>query len=390
MNKTLEILESQHKSVNTSLRILQFGPTLYQGGVAVAIKQLSLDMARMGQEVMLIGNGGEGIDTLIDAGVNYQHLSWSSNISSLLNSVNQVRQYLNSFRPHIIHVHGRAPSLICRLAGRQPDWFTMHNTQLTDKVGLLDMGFIRQYFSPMGHRVFALNQQAADYLTANLCVKPESIKIISNGVDCEYFRPPLPSERAKARRHFGVKGSETIALFVGRFHFSKQPEAVVALAAAARDAGLTDVRFMLVGTGPLEEEIRQRIHAQKLEDICQIHDWMDPLGAYWAADVLLMPSLYEGFGFVAAEALACGCPVLRTESGGSELMIREGVTGFGCQTNQDDFVAKGLEVLQNRDKLQKMRPKARAWAEAQLGIRHQTEQTLAAYRKFLSEKKVRI
>jgi glycosyltransferase involved in cell wall biosynthesis len=380
MNKTLEILESQNKSTDTCLRIIQFGPTLYQGGVAVAIKQLSLDMARLGHKVMLIGNGGEGIETLIDAGVNYQQLNWSGNISSLLGCVSQVRQHLKSFRPNIVHVHGRAPSLVCRLAGRQPDWFTMHNTQLTDRVGLLDMGLIRQYFSPLGNRVFALNQQAADYLTTKLHIKPESIKIIPNGIDCKYFRPPIPSERAKARLHFGIKESETMALFVGRFHEQKQPEAVVALAAAARNAGLKDIRFILVGTGPVEEEVRQRIRALELEDICQMHNWMDPLVAYWAADMLLMPSLYEGFGFVAAEALACGCPVLRTKTGGYELMIREGVTGFGCETNQDAFVAKGLEVLQNRDALQQIRPTARLWAEEQLGIRRQTEQTLTAYR----------
>lgn len=388
--ETLEIIESQHKSKNACLRIMQFGPTLYHGGVAVAIKQLSLDLARMGQEVMLIGNGGEGIKTLIDAGVNYQELNWSNNITSLLSCVSQLRRHIQAFRPQIIHVHGRAPSLICRLAGRQPDWFTMHNTQLTDQVGWLDKGFIRQYLSPIGHRIFALNQQAADYLTTKLRIKPESIKIISNGVDCEYFRPPIPNERAKARQHFGVKESETMALFVGRFHFSKQPEAVVALAAAARDAGLKGVRFMLVGTGDKSEEIRQRIHAQELEDICQIHNWMDPLVAYWAADVLLMPSLYEGFGFVAAEALACGCPVLRTKSGGYELMIREGVTGFSCEINQEAFVNKGLEVLQNQDALQQMQPAARAWAEEKLGIRRQTQQTLAAYHKFLDEKKVTI
>jgi len=385
MDKSLRILESQNESTDASLRIMQFGPTLYHGGVAVAIKQLTLDLARLGQKVMLIGNGGEGIETLVNAGVNYQQLNWSGSISAMLGCVIQVRQLLNSFRPHIIHVHGRAPSLVCRLAGRQPDWFTMHNTHLTDQVGLLDMGLIRQYFSPLGNRIFALNQQAADYLTTKLRIKPEAIKIIPNGIDCEYFRPPIPSERAEARLHFGIKESETMALFVGRFHFSKQPEAVVALAAAARNASLPGVRFIFVGTGSLLEEVRQRISALELDDICQIHNWIDPLAAYWAADVLLMPSLYEGFGFVAAEALACGCPVLRTKSGGYELMIREGVTGFGCQTNQEAFVAKGLEVLQNPGTLQRMRPAARSWAEEQLGIRRQTEQTLQAYLQGLGQ-----
>ena len=385
MNMTSEMPNSQNTPVE-ALRIVQFGPTLYHGGVAVAIKQLCLDMARLGQKVMLIGNGGEGMDKLVDAGVDYQELNWSGT-RSLLGSAGQVRKRLKAFQPDIVHVHGRGPSLACILAGRKPDCFTMHNTHLTDQVGLLDFGPVRKYFSPLGRQVFALNPEAVKYLTTQLGVKPDCVEIIPNGVDTEYFRPPTDAERATARSQFGVGEQETMALFVGRFHEQKQPETAVELAAAARDAGLKEVRVILVGTGSLEENVREHIRALQVEDICKIHNWMNPLVAYWAADLLLMPSLYEGYGLVAAEALACGCPVLRTKSGGYELMIREGVTGFGCLANRDAFIAKGLEVLRNRDALQNMRPAARAWAQEKLGIRLQTEQMLTAYRRLLSERR---
>jgi glycosyltransferase involved in cell wall biosynthesis len=380
-----EILESR-QTQDGSLRIMQLGPTLYLGGVAVAIKQLSLDLVRMGNEVMLIGNGGEGMDKLADAGVNCQEVEWSGKIPTLLRCTRKIRQHFQDFQPDIVHVHGRGASLACILAGRQPDYLTLHNSILTDKVGLLDIGFVRKYFSPLGHRIFALNQEAVDYLTSQLNFQAEHIEIITNGVDCDRFRPPTRAERTQARLQFGVESQETMALFVGRFHEQKQPETVVELAKATRDAGIKGVRFVLVGSGPLEEVVRERIHSLGLQDICHIYDWMDPLFPYWAADLLLMPSLYEGFGLVAAEALACGCPVLRTMSGGYDLMIREGITGFACETTQEAFIAKGLEVLQQADALETMRSATRTLVLEKLSIRQQTRQTVAAYRRLLAEK----
>lgn len=345
----------------------------------MVLKQLSISMAGSGHGVMLVGNGGEGMDRLADLGVDYRELDWARDIPSLLRCVGRLRRLFRTFRPDIVHVHGRGPSLMCMLAGRKPDWFTLHNTQLTDQVGAMDAGMLRKYLSPLARRVIVLDQSAYCYVTKNLNVRPKHVEIIGNGVDCARFRPPSETERLEARARFGIRGQDTMALFVGRFHEQKQPETVLFLAAAARESGLDSARFILIGGGHLEEKLRELSRSLNVSDICSIHAWSDPLPAYWAADVLLMPSLYEGFGLVAAEALACGCPVVRTKSGGYEIMIREGITGHASETDRDSFVKLGLDVLGNRDALNGMRPAARSWAVENLSVDKQTEQTVAAY-----------
>lgn len=368
---------------------MQFGPThITGGGASVAVKQLSSALVSFGYEVMLIGNSGEGIDKLVEIGVNYQQVKWSRKIPKLLGCVRQVRHYLKVFKPHIVHVHGRAPSLMCILAGRKPDFFTLHNSVFVDQVGALDLGFVRKYFSPLAHRIIALNPKAVEYVTTKLGVKPKDVEFITNGTDCDHFRPPTEVEREEARMRFGVGENEIMAVFLGNFIERKQPDAVVALAAAARDVGLKALRFALFGMGSLKEVLQERIHTLDLEDVCQLHNWVDnPRLAYWSADILLLPSLEEGFALVTVEALACGCPVLGTRTGGWEFTIREGITGFSCEIDRDSFITKGLEVLGNRESLQQMRPAARAWAEKQLSIQQQIKRTTDAYYLFLAERK---
>jgi UDP-N-acetylglucosamine:LPS N-acetylglucosamine transferase len=76
----------------------------------------------------------------------------------LLQSTWQLRKILKSFRPEVVHVHGRSTALRCLLAGRSADWFTLHSTHLTHQVAFYDTGLLRKYLSPWGKNFFILDQ----------------------------------------------------------------------------------------------------------------------------------------------------------------------------------------------------------------------------------------
>ena len=92
---------------------------------------------------------------------------------ALLRSSWQFRRLLNTFRPHVVHVHGRSTALRCAIAGRKADWFTLHNSFLTHRVGFYDVGLIRKYFSPWGRNFFVFDQLAANYLQGQFGVNAE-------------------------------------------------------------------------------------------------------------------------------------------------------------------------------------------------------------------------
>lgn len=368
------------------LRVLQFGRTVGGGGVATAIVDLCLGLAREGHEVGLLCNGGEDLRRLEGSGVEVFPARFVGGTRGVLREVVPTARVLRGFRPDIVHVHGRGQSLVTALAGRYPDCFTLHNASFTEVVGSYDSGVIRRGFSPVGRKVIALNAEAHAYVRGEMRIPEARIATIPNGVDVARFVPAEPDRRAALRADFGVGPEELMVLFVGRFHPQKQPEAVLALAEACRDRGHDHVRVVMLGKGVLQADLEARLSAAGLGDRVSLLSYRDPLEAYQAADLVVMPSRYEGFGLVAAEAMAAGAAVLRTRTGGFSAMIEDGETGFGCEIDPEDFVARGLALVERPEEIARVRVAARQKAVADLSLTAQVRRTAALYDELMQER----
>jgi glycosyltransferase involved in cell wall biosynthesis len=129
--------------------------------------------------------------------------------------------------------------------------------------------------------------------------------LLFNGVDTKIFRSRDASTRCAVRAAFGLPIESRIALFVGRF-VEKKGLAVLKALARRRP----DLHFALVGGGPVRPEMwgLSNIHVlgpQPQEKIAEL---------YAAPDLLLLPSVGEGFPLVIQEAMASGLPVVCGES----------------------------------------------------------------------------
>jgi glycosyltransferase involved in cell wall biosynthesis len=74
----------------------------------------------------------------------------------------------------------------------------------------------------------------------------------------------------------------------------------------------------------------------------------DPVPAYRAADVFVLPSLEDGFGYVAAEAMACGLPVIVTDASGASEWVTTGETGWIVPARSTEELATALEAARSR------------------------------------------
>lgn len=138
---------------------------------------------------------------------------------------------------------------------------------------------------------------------------PERTTVVPLGVE-EHFRPLSPQTRRQIRHGLGYPGDELIILSVGRDAY-KNPLAGIDCLAAIRARGV-DAHLIRSGA-PLADVERDYVHRAR------VPSWVHEQGIvsdqrlvelYNAADVLLHPSFWEGFGWPPLEAMACGTPAV--------------------------------------------------------------------------------
>jgi glycosyltransferase involved in cell wall biosynthesis len=147
------------------------------------------------------------------------------------------------------------------------------------------------------------------------------------GIDTGRFRT-VPD----ARRTLQRDPDTPFFLYVGRYAVEKGIlDLLDALGELRRQRPDAPFTAALVGRGDQLERIERRRRELGLEDVVEVHGWLaqDDLATWYsAADLFLMPSRNEPLGKVMLEAMACGTPVLASDSAGPLDHIDEGVNGF--------------------------------------------------------------
>ena len=158
-------------------------------------------------------------------------------------------------------------------------------------------------------------------------VDGKKIIVVYNGVDGEVFKP---GDRESARARLGLQKPAKRVLFVGNL---KPVKGLDDLIEAMRQIVVErrDAQLHIVGYGPLEQSLRQRVSDVSLQDNVRFEGEKRPDEvALWmnACDVLCLPSLNEGVPNVVLEALSCGLPVVATNVGGIPEVVSSEVAGF--------------------------------------------------------------
>ena len=161
------------------------------------------------------------------------------------------------------------------------------------------------------------------------------IELIPLGTSLDRFHPILKSE---ARTQLGLKLTEQIFLYVGRFDPRKGIETLARACAQSKTRLRGSLRLVIVaGSCPdriddlernrIEQIVREVGLTERTLFVGRVDHEMLPF-YYAAADVCVIPSHYEPFGLVAIEAMACGTPVIASEVGGLKYTVIHEQTGL--------------------------------------------------------------
>ena len=151
----------------------------------------------------------------------------------------------------------------------------------------------------------------------------DKTEVVHNAVATRDFA--IPDDEVAAFRAAATPDGERMVLFAGRLEYEKGVQTVLhALERVQEEAG--PVVFYVAGVGTYSDELRRMVAELDLEDVVRFTGFLEDHELrlhYAAADVAVAPSIYEPFGLVAVEAMACGTPVVVGDTGG----LREIVSG---------------------------------------------------------------
>lgn len=177
----------------------------------------------------------------------------------------------------------------------------------------------------------ACSPEVGDEVVTWYGADPSRVVPLPWGVDLAHFRPD-PAAREATRAAWAARPGDRVLLLVAN-ELARKGLATI-LGAMAKQ-GRPDVRLVVVGRDD-PAPYRALIAQLGLGGRVKFTGSQDPAPAYQAADLFVMPSSYEGWGLVLAEALACGLPAVVSRFPGSVAMVQPGENGLLLDSARDE------------------------------------------------------
>jgi glycosyltransferase involved in cell wall biosynthesis len=284
------------------------------GGVAGYVLAAAADQRDRGWDVAVAAPpGGRLAADLAQAGV--PRLDWPATRGPSRATPRETRalgRLVGSYRPDVVHLHSAKAGLAGRLhlRGRIPTLFQPHGWSwlaVDGPVRAASRGWERAA-ARWTHRLVCVGEQEAAAGRAAGVRGPYAV--VRNGVDLRRFAPAGEAARLAARARLGVPADAPLAVCVGRLTRQKGQDVLLsAWPAVARHC--PRARLALVGAGDLLPQLLAR--AADLTGVslpgavADVRDWLA------AADVVALPSRWEGLPLTALEAMATGRPVVASD-----------------------------------------------------------------------------
>lgn len=196
-------------------------------------------------------------------------------------------------------------------------------------------------------RVICVGEAVRERVLERERLEPARTRVIRNGV----APPPPPDADAPAgvRVELGLPASSPIVGMVANFNRPVKGARYFVDALPLVASEVPDVRFLLIGLGENEAELRRRAEAAGVGDRLVFTGFRADIDRFYdAMDVSALTSLSEGLSITLLESMRHGVPVVATNVGGNPEVVRHGETGFLVPPRDPgSFAAEVIRLLKN-------------------------------------------
>lgn len=378
----------------------EYPPVVY-GGLGRHVHALAEHQAALGHDVVVLTQSAARRPT--DAVVNGvrvvrvapdppnvhrwqdDFLAWTFGFNVAL--ARAVPRLAESWRPDVLHAHDwlvAQAGVLSQEALTLPLVVTFHATENGRQRGELASDFSRAVDSTERW----LTRQADARIVCSAFMREEvhrqfgrslSVSVIPNGIDPQQWHVS-PAARARARAEHG----HPLVVYTGRLEREKGVQTLID-ATRRVQRRVEGVRVVITGAGGAAERLQSQVRRRRLHESVAFAGWVSERelrALVAAADVAVVPSLYEPFGFVALEATALGTPLVVSDVGGLAEIVDNGRTGLTFRPGDAAQLATALiETLTDPVAAQARVRRARAELEPRFGWDSIARQTVDVYER---------
>lgn len=359
-----------------------------------------LSQKAAGYEVVAVSAPGRHVAALEAAGIPHLAVPLTRRLTPLadLRALFALEHLYRRESFTLVHTHTPKASLLGQLAARMAGVpvvvDTLHGILLDERRGLLARQAILaalKLAARCSHHILSQSRADVEILLAEGVCPAEKIEVLGNGIDLEAFsRPQLdPAERAALHLELGFPAGAEVVGFVGRLSVAKgfdhfmaafsralrRRPALHALIVGEPDTGASD---------PLGPSLAERLG---VAERCRFLGWRsgeEIPRLLSALDVLLLPSVREGFPRVVMEASALGVPVVASDIRGVREALVPGINGLLVPYGDAEGLAEATAgLLAHPERARALGEGGRALARREFDQKRVFARVEAAYRRLL-------
>jgi UDP-glucose:(heptosyl)LPS alpha-1,3-glucosyltransferase len=190
----------------------------------------------------------------------------------------------------------------------------------------------------------ANSERTKQEILGNFPVAAEQLSVIYPGVDTAYYTPAVRKQsRDEKRAAYAVPPESAAIAFVGSHFFRKGLSYALQACAQLKKRGIRNT-LLVSGKGSTRCYLHLASRLGIAEDVRFLGGQQNTLDVLTAADLFILPSLYEPYGLAPLEAMACGIPVIVTKHCGIAELLRHGREGF--LLDHPDSVGQAADYLE--------------------------------------------
>jgi len=274
------------------------------------------------------------------------------NIRSLAVLINLIRQK----RFHIVHVHSQEAGLLVRLltriAGAGNIIYTPQCTNIRRNNLFWLYRRIEKLLSSLTDMIISVSEADRSRIV-QWGIPSSKVITIHNSIDPR--KAAATPDVTGLKHKLNLDEKAPIVMQVGRLSYQKNPLDFVNGASIVL-AEIPEVHFILVGDGPLREQVESRIQELGLTKNVHCAGWQDDaFELIAAADIITLTSRWEGLPYVLLEAMAWSRPIVATAVNGCPELVDQGVTGYVVPEGKiDSWAGSVVKLLNNPERAVEM------------------------------------